>query len=124
MVQVALLVKAPMAHEEGNSLSSTSFHGVNELVYWRTAECPLGESQIDQIIGRQIGGGELDGYPPVGEERAGKPSPITVWGMGFDGADGSLRVQLHLRGDGLGKGADRRGQGKVDNENVRRRNHF
>jgi len=107
MAQVALLVKALMTHEEGNSLSSTSFHGVNVLVYRRTAEGPLGESQIDQIIRRQIGGGDLDRYTPVGEERAGKPSPIAVRGLGFDGADGDLRIRLHPRGEGLGKGVDR-----------------
>ncbi len=96
-----------MAHEEGNFLPSTSFHGVNVLVYRRTAECPLGESQIDQIIGRQIGGGDLDGYPPAGEERAGKPSPIAVRGLGFDGADGDLRIRLHPRSEGLGRSVDR-----------------
>ena len=96
MVQIALLVKPIMAHEEGNFFSLASFHGVNVLVYRRAAECPLGESQIDQIIGGQIDGGELDGYPAVGEERAGKPFPIAVWGIGFDPADGNLRVGLQL----------------------------
>ncbi len=66
MLQVAVLIKSPMAHEEGDLLSLTTLHDVDVLVHRRTAEGPLGESQIDQIIGRQIGGGELEGYQPVG----------------------------------------------------------
>ncbi len=96
-----------MAHEEGDLLSLTTFHDVDVLVHRRTAECPLGESQIDQIIRGQIGSGDLDRYPPVGEERAGKPSPIAVRGLGFDGADGDLRIRLHPRSESLGKSVDR-----------------
>ncbi len=107
MVQVALLIKALMAQEEGHLFPLATFHAVDVLVYRRTAERPFGKSQIDQIIGRQIGGGELDGYPRIREERAGKPSPIAVWGMGFDPADSHLRVRFHPGCDGLGKRVDR-----------------
>ena len=78
MVQVTLLVKAPMAHEEGNLSSLAPCHHVDVLVHRRAGERPLRESQTNQIIGLQICGGGFDGDSPVGKERAGKPSPITA----------------------------------------------
>ncbi len=107
MVQVALLIKALMAQEEGHLFPLATFHAVDVLVYRRTAERPFGKSQIDQIIGRQIGGGELDGYPRIREERAGKPSPIAVRGLGFDRANGHLRIRFRLGYDGLSKRVNR-----------------
>ncbi len=78
MVQIALLVKPPMAHEEGNLFSLAACHHFDVLVHRRTGERPLRESQTNQIIGLQICGGGFDGDSPVGKERAREPSPIAA----------------------------------------------
>ena len=92
MVQIALLVKPPMAHEEGHFLALAAVHHFDVLVHRRTGERPLRESQTNQVIGFQIGGGGFDGDSPVGKERAWEPSPIAARGSWFDRAEGYLRT--------------------------------